>query len=533
MNKLTMKGKVYLSMTCFLMVLESWISVTYTYHLAQILVSAQEYNADKTLEMVIKTIALLVGIFLVRVFVSICRMKYLSDGEIKIKIGIMRGILKKTTHEFREKPEAYYMNLLTNDIDMYRGDFLSPLPFVFSSASAFLFSAIALHMLNPWLMLTGLFLAFLPLGINKLFVKLEAESKNRYSKEAEKHMATMKETLEGFAAIRYDNNADVFLKRNMEAVKKKRYAQSYYAFIADISSETFYSFASLSNIIGLGVGAVLVLKGILNPLLMIAAQSYLVSLSNHVSNIGAYVTRILSTKEISQKLEAEMTEEEQKVLSHSKEDIHLIEYKNVSFGFNDRMLYKRFNCQLKEKGCYVIVGESGSGKSTLVKLLLKQYENYEGNIYIGEKDIRELTEQEICSYISFVNQESYVFNASLYENITMFSNHPEKDSAQYEALLRSLNLQELAMRVGDAPLGDFGDNISGGERQRICLARMLRHHRPIVIFDEPTSGLDPENVRLINEFIFGYKDALRIVISHDWSKEYLNRFDEIIQIKNV
>lgn len=98
--------------------------------------------------------------------------------------------------------------------------------------------------------------------------------------------------------------------------------------------------------------------------------------------------------------------------------------------------------------------------------------------------------------------------------------------------MHQLNLTTVAQRVGDAPLGDFGDNISGGERQRINIARALRRHPKILIFDEPTTGLDPENVAMIDEFIFNLQGVTRIVISHNWAEEYLGRFDDVVKIGN-
>lgn len=141
-----------------------------------------------------------------------------------------------------------------------------------------------------------------------------------------------------------------------------------------------------------------------------------------------------------------------------------------------------------------------------------------------------MAESEILAQVSVVNQSAFLFNASLYENITMFGHTPAPDSDAYQALLEELNLTDLAKRVGEKPLGDFGDHISGGERQRICIARAMQKRAGVMIFDEPTTGLDPENVRLIQEFIFRQKHITRIVITHDWSKEYLDRFDEVIQV---
>lgn len=530
MNTLAKKGKLYLGMTCILMVVYSLFTVLYTYYLAEILVSAQAMDSARTVEMIVKTLGVRAVMFVSSVSMDASRMAYQSDGEVNMKMSIIKNILERPSSIFRQKNEAYYLNLLTNDVDVYRSDFLSVIPYVFNSVSSFLFAAIALYLLNPWLMLTGLVLAFLPLAINKIFINLETKAKKEYSEESERHMAVLKETLEGFAEIRNDNHIFAFLKKNEDAVKKKRYAQSKYVFVDGVSSEVFFTFASLSMVIGYAVGAVLVLKGVLNPILMIAAQSYLVSMSNHVSNISGYMTRIFSTKEIKAKLDGEMEKkgEEKQFFEISAQPV--IKYKDVTFGFENKQLYKNLSCQFDAKGCYLILGESGSGKSSLIKLLLKQYDNYEGEILLDGKNIKDLTEENIYKCVGLVTQSAYIFNASLYDNITMFTNTPAKDSTEYKNLLKRLNLEQLAKQVGDEPLGDFGDRISGGERQRISLARVMRQRREILIFDEPTTGLDPENVNLINDFIFNCKDVLRIVISHDWSMDYRNRFDGVVQI---
>ena len=187
--------------------------------------------------------------------------------------------------------------------------------------------------------------------------------------------------------------------------------------------------------------------------------------------------------------------------------------------------------EFRRDGSFVVIyGRRRIGKTTLIKLLLKYYDNYTGEIYFGNQDIKNATEREILAQISVVNQSAFLFNASLYENITMFGQTPAQDSAAYQALLEELNLTDLAKRVGEKPLGDFGDHISGGERQRICIARAMQKHASVMVFDEPTTGLDPENVKLIQEFIFRQKHITRIVITHDWSKEYLDRFDEVIRV---
>lgn len=134
--------------------------------------------------------------------------------------------------------------------------------------------------------------------------------------------------------------------------------------------------------------------------------------------------------------------------------------------------------------------------------------------------------------VGIVNQTPYLFNRSLYFNIMLSDQVDPHTQAEYEGLLAKLNLTELSCRVREQPLGDFGDNISGGERQRISIARALAQNPRILIFDEPTSALHPENKAQIMNLIFSMEHITRIVISHDWAQDFLDRFDGVIHIES-
>lgn len=272
------------------------------------------------------------------------------------------------------------------------------------------------------------------------------------------------------------------------------------------------------------------IRGVLSVAMLFAAVSYSSNLANAFTNVTEFIVTIRSTKKITEKLQAECRTYRKINKANLTLATQELCYDNVSFSFGDRQLYKNFSYHFRENGCYAVIGESGSGKSTLFKLLLKYYDDYTGTIMLPGRDIKDLSEDEIFEIVGVVEQVPFLFNASLYENIMLFGNDIAEDSEEYRKLLRDVNLTALAQRVGNAPLGDFGDNISGGERQRISIARTLRRHPRIMVFDEPTTGLDPENVQLINEFIFGHRNMLRIVISHNWDEDYFELFDDVIRI---
>lgn len=160
------------------------------------------------------------------------------------------------------------------------------------------------------------------------------------------------------------------------------------------------------------------------------------------------------------------------------------------------------NLEIKEGQMAALVGESGSGKSTLAKLLVHFYDLDSGRIILGGQDITDMQVEELNNQISFVSQEQFLFNTSLYENI-----HIGKPSASREEVLRAASLaqcDEFLARFPkgiDTPAGDGGKMLSGGERQRISLARALLKDAPVIVLDEATAFIDPENEEKMNAAI--------------------------------
>lgn len=458
------------------------------------------------------------------------RQKLYADEYISLKDAMLRSMFRRPSRLFRRGSDAYYLNLFNTDTGTYIA-YLGCIMLLCNWSVAILSTSFFLFRMSPVLCVTALFSAGLPFLANKPFENMTTKAKNEHSKAAEVYNGVLKETLEGYEAIRADNHMQAAIDRFHDACGKNHRAQAWSNTADDISQQFFWGVAGLSRVICVAVGSWLILRGELSPAMMVAAQMYFINLANAVGNVQSYIINIRSSKDIRAKLAREVNEPaDMGTAAVDPAAPPTVTYEDLSFSFGDRQLYKDLSCSFAPGGCYAILGESGSGKSTLTKLLLKYYDDYQGTITLAGQDIRELSEDEIYRVVGLVSQSPFLFNASLYENITMFKNDPPRDSPEYEKLLADLNLTALAQRVGDAPLGDFGDNISGGERQRINIARALRSHPAILIFDEPTTGLDPENVVLIDQFIFDRKDVTRIVITHNWSEAYLARFDSVLRI---
>ena len=457
--------------------------------------------------------------------------RFYNREMVSLRDTLLGSILHRPARQARRESDAYYLNLFNTDVETYRTDYLANILSLCTEGVWVISTSFFLFRMNPILCAAALVTAVIPFLFQKFFTDWVAKAKNRFSKASEGYNGVLKETLEGYEAIHADNHPQAAQARFHAANQSREKAKVYSDMVSWVDGSYFRLITNASVVVCLLLGGSLILQGKLSVPMMIAAQDFFANLAASVGLIQTYIVETRATRDIRGKLAKEVTEPADVGTAVVDPNVPAtIAYEDLSFGFGERKLYDGLSCSFAPGGCYAILGESGSGKSTLTKLLLKYYDGYEGKITLAGQDIRNLSEEEIYRVVGLVSQSPFLFNASLYENITMFTGAPGKDSEEYKKLLADLNLTALAQRVGDAPLGDFGDNISGGERQRINIARALRSHPAILIFDEPTTGLDPENVALIDQFIFDRKDVTRIVITHNWSEAYLSRFDAVLRI---
>ncbi len=212
-----------------------------------------------------------------------------------------------------------------------------------------------------------------------------------------------------------------------------------------------------------------------------------------------------------------------------------IEIKNVGFAYSDapdKEVLKNVSMDIPEGSFTALVGPSGSGKSTIAKLIARFYDVTNGSIKIGGTDVKNMPLSQLSDTVSFVAQDNFLFKCSILENIRM--GNPKVTDEEVKAAARAAQCEEFIMKLPDGyntHAGDAGKRLSGGEKQRIAIARMMLKNAPIVILDEATAFTDPENENKIQKSIAALtKGKTLLVIAHRLST--IQKADNIVILNN-
>lgn len=220
-----------------------------------------------------------------------------------------------------------------------------------------------------------------------------------------------------------------------------------------------------------------------------------------------------------------------KIVSIPHNDIAL---KHVTFSYDgseQNEVLHDVNLELPEGSFTALVGLSGGGKSTIARLIARFWDVTGGNITIGGKNIKELSIRQLSELVSFVTQDNFLFNCSLKENIRL--GNPNATDEEVYAAAKAACCDEFIVRLDkgyDTPAGDAGKRLSGGEKQRIAIARAILKNAPIVILDEATAFTDPQNEDKIQKSIMALsKGKTLLVIAHRLST--IQNADQIVVLK--
>ena len=499
--------------------------------LEKIMAIATSKDIDALYEQgIIFLILLVVGVFMYVLIITL-RPKYQKRALTQFKNNIYGHILDKNIASFNKQNTSTYISALTNDVKKIEEDYLFSAFDLITSITLFLSTIVVMLIYSPLLTLSGIVLGLLPfIGAIIVGGKLSFHEK-QISDQNASFMHFVKDNLIGFSTIKVFKSEskikELFVKNNNVLETKKANKTKTLALMEMV--QTVLSFLSQFGVFF--IGAYISIKtGDIAPsviLLFIQLMNYII---NPLMQIPSSLSKRLACKPIFKKISEIIQTESDNNQGKAIDNINEIAISNLKFMYDDKVILNDINYKFERNKSYAIVGTSGSGKTTLINLLLGKHNNYSGDICYNNTELKEISIDSLFEISSFVEQNVFVFDDSIINNITMYSNI-DKESLN-EAINKS-GLAKLIEEKGPAyRCGENGCNLSGGEKQRISIARALVKKSQLLLLDEATSALDNETSSSITNNLLAIDNTTKIMITHRLDEEILSKFDEIIVMKN-
>lgn len=442
-------------------------------------------------------------------------------------------LTQKSLRSFSKEGTALYVSALTNDCTSIENNYLAATFTLIELLFCFLGALIMMLYYSPVMLVLAVALSFLPVAVSMKAGNRLTEQEKEISKKNERFVSIVNELLSGFPVIksfRAEAQASrLFSQRNEqaeEAKKNKRRTEQLISLLANdagiIAQMGIFlagAWLAISNK-GVTAGVVIVFVQLMNYILNPISQVPLLW-----SNRKAAIALM---EKLSDALSENVREEGREKLNGFSEKI---EMKNLTYGYEpESPVLKDLDVQFDAGKSYAIVGGSGSGKSTLLNLLMGSSSNYQGEICIDGVSIKNIESESLYQLMTSVQQNVFVFNDTIRNNVTMFHEFPDKEVTL--ALERSGLSEFIEKRGEDFVCGENGANLSGGERQRISIARALLRKSPILLVDEATAALDAATARAVSFSILNLVGMTRIVVTHRLEEAILRRYDKILVMKN-
>ena len=491
-------------------------------------------DSDKFLIITISSISLIIVMFLTEYIDGLVMSSYIKNTVNYLRTDIFSKIINKDIKDFSLDNSGKYISILYNDLKIIEDNFFNNLFQVISCFISFIISLVVLFSISPtiviFISIFGVLGFIIPNALsNKLVIQ-----KNEYSQNLEQVTSITKDLFSGFEVIKgfnISNKINEIFKTastNVETSKKK------YSILEGIIRGFSLSFSVTIYLGVLLLGGYLMYK----KSITVGTAIIIIQLSTHI--VGpvklsiSLINQIRSVAMIADKIEEILEDthddfENTKLENFSKS----ICIENLNFSYTEeRKALDNINLTFDKNKKYAIVGESGSGKSTLIKLIMRYYNDYDGKILIDNSNLKNIYSCDLYKNMSMIQQNIFMFDDSIKENIRLYSNHDDKDIL--DACKRS-GLDKLLNKLPNginSLVGENGNKLSGGEKQRIAIARALINNTQILILDESTSALDNETAYNLENSLLNLENLTLITVTHKLIKNILNRYDEIIVMKN-
>lgn len=459
--------------------------------------------------------------------------RFIEKAMRQYKDFAFQKLTEKSISSFRAESTAAYLSALTNDAASIEADDLSQLLSVITKAVTF-FGALAMMLwYSPLMTAIAAGVTVLPLIASLLTGGQLQAAEKRVSDQNRDFTAALSDCLGGFSVVKtFRAEKEIFrlFAESNRALEQEKFSRRRLKALVGMIGATTGIIAQLGVFLA---GAYLALTG---KGLTAGAVILFVNLMNFMIEPVAELPALLAARKAARGLIAKLADalEQDEVQPDGVQIAPLmrqLRLEDVRFSYDGETEILRGVSAVFDAGkAYAIVGASGSGKSTLLNLLTTPGMAYAGKILLDGTELRTVSPESLYETVSVIQQNVFVFNASIRDNVTMFRSFPPEELAQ--AVRRAQLESLLAERGEDYLCGESGSGLSGGEKQRISIARSLLKHASVLLADEATAALDAQTAHQVTDDVLSLSGVTRIVVTHTLEQAALRRYDGILVLKD-
>lgn len=458
--------------------------------------------------------------------------RFLERAMRQYKDFAFKKLIGKSISSFRDESAAGYLSALTNDAASIETNYLAQMLAMITKAVTFIGALLLMCRYSLLMTAIAAGLTVLPLIASLLTGNRLQAVESRVSERNGEFTAALSDCLAGFTVVKnFRAEREIFrlFAQSNKALEHEKFTGRRIKTLVGMIGAVTGIFAQLGVFIA---GVYLSMKGgSMTP----GAVVLFVNLMNFIISPIAELPGLLACRKaalglvdkLAAALERSSSREGSETLNRLENGIRL---ENVSFAYEPgKTVLHGINAEFEAGKAYALVGGSGSGKSTLLNLLMAAETNYSGHILADGIELSDISTESLYGTMAAIQQNVFVFNASIKDNVSMFRDFPktEMDEAIARAHLGAL----IRERGEDYLCGENGSGLSGGEKQRISIARSLLKKSSVLLADEVTAALDAQTAHRVSSDILDLQGITRIVVTHTLEESLLRRYDKIFVLR--
>lgn len=471
---------------------------------------------------------------IVNCLVNVEQTRLAQNVDKLIRNDIAQDLSQTSYSGFHQQTVATYNSWLTNDITTINNFGVEDFMMIIRQISEIVFGMLTLAYFNVSLVVTVIILTIIMGVVPNLFSKILAKRSLEYTHANERLVNSINDVLNGFNTLFLANLPQTIVKKiNGASDDVKKHALNY-SKTAGITQAITNGLAFISQVIILGQTGWLILHQLTPVGTISGAQFFASTIFAELSGISFNWQEFKSVKPIIEKFK---TIPLKTVDGALPADFKLsnLELDKVSYQYSgqDKPIFENLNLNFKLKNKYILMGDSAAGKSTLLNLISGLLRDYQGKIEIADMEYNQISDQDLHDQITYLQQDPYIFTASLEWNFTLGR---QISKAKIAEVIKECGLEELIAKLPDGMdtvLADQGKQLSGGQKQRVAFARALLRDTPIYLLDEATSALDKTSSVQLERLILTQKDKTVIMVTHHLRDEVKQLADQVVDLNEL